>query len=286
MFAEERKVLQLLEDSKNLTRELALRELRGLCLDSFGEIFINLPLADYPQVSRVLPRMASAETQQAWTGSSSYPLLRESLTFIRAMWHEYERITGKRLADACVLDYGCGYGRLLRLMMYFADEAKLHGCDPWDESIKLCREAEIKCDLRLTDYLPRALPYATASFDLIYAFSVFTHTSERATQMALAALAKIIKPEGILVITIRPPEYWRYHQPLEPAQREKLESAHGSSGFAFLPHVRKEVEGDITYGDTSMSLDYITSKNPCWKIIGSERTIDAPYQRIVYLQLV
>ena len=284
MFAEERKVLNLLEGSQTLSREFVLRELRGLCLDSFGEVFINLPLADYPRVSGVLPSMASAETQQAWTGSSGYPLLRESLTFIRAMWHEYERITGKRMTDACVLDYGCGYGRLLRLMMYFADEAKLHGCDPWDESIKLCRDAGIKCDLKITDYLPQTLPYAAASFDLIYAFSVFTHTSERATKTALAALAKIIKPEGVLVITIRPPEYWGYHQPLSPAQREKLEAAHGRSGYAFLPHVRQEVEGDITYGDTSMSLEYLTSKNPGWKIVGTERTVDAPYQRIVYLQ--
>ncbi|MFN9573315.1 MAG: class I SAM-dependent methyltransferase [Betaproteobacteria bacterium] len=284
MFSEEQQVLSKLERTVGLTRDAALRELRGLCLDSFGEIFINLPLKDYPRLSAVLPRMATAETQQAWTGSHGYPLLRESLTFVRAMWHTYERFSARPLSDARILDYGCGYGRLLRLMLFFADETRLHGCDPWDRSIQLCQEAGFGCDLRLTDYLPESLPYAERSFDLIYAFSVFTHTSELSTRTALAALANVIKPEGVLVITIRPREYWGHHAPLEPGERERLEAAHVDRGFAFRPHNRQAIQGDITYGDTSMSLEFLAREFPAWSIISSERTIDAPYQRIVYLR--
>jgi hypothetical protein len=113
---------------------------------------------------------------------------------------------------------------------------------------------------------------------------VFTHTSERATKTALAALASVVKPDGLLVITIRPSEYWGYHTPLEPHERERLYASHMDRGFAFRPHNREAILGDITYGDTSMSLDYLAREFPAWSVIHTERTIDAPYQRIVYLK--
>ena len=48
----------------------ALRKLRGLCLDDFGEFMLELPAADIPNLSSVLPRMASEEVQKDWTGKS------------------------------------------------------------------------------------------------------------------------------------------------------------------------------------------------------------------------
>src|SRR4029077_744564 len=47
-----------------------------------------------------------------------------------------------------------------------------------------------------------------AHLDLIYAFSVFTHLSERAAIMALTTLRRYVARGGLFVITIRPKEYW------------------------------------------------------------------------------
>lgn len=285
MFSVEAQLLERIErDAAKEGIIPILGELRKLCIDDFGRLLLGMPNSRYPKLSRVLPRMASDEVQVSWTGASGYVLLRQSLTFVRAIWHSYERITGKQLSDARILDYGCGYGRHLRLMMYFADDDRLFGCDPWEKSIELCRESSISCDLRVTDYLPPGLPYESCGFDLVYAFSVFTHTSARATSAALHALRKVIRPDGLLTITIRPVEYWDFCPGLSDITRKELSNRHLECGFAFLQNNHVIVDGEATYGDTSMSMEYIQQTFPDWRIVGHETTLDDPYQRIVYLQ--
>ena len=260
-------------------------QLRNLSLDDFGLLLLSMPNNHFKGLSSRLPRMASAKVQQSWTGSDGITLLRQSLNFVRVVNSAYEKHTSAKLSNARILDYGCGYGRLLRLFMYFADNNKLAGCDPWDESIRLCRNDGIDCKLDVTDYLPVALPYEPASFDLVFAFSVFTHTSERATKMALAALRNVIAPNGLLALTIRPLEYWdidAHHS----AAAAKLKALHRSEGFVFMPHQRQAVDGDITYGDTSMSFDVLARLAPGWRQVGYDRTLDDAYQIIVYMKPV
>ena len=45
-----------------------------------------------------------------------------------------------------------------------------------------------------------------AGFDLIYAFSVFTHLSEKTAHIVLSTLRDHIADTGVLVLTIRPKE--------------------------------------------------------------------------------
>ena len=284
MLLEVRKKLAQAEGARPHNQQSAVRELGDLCLDDFAEVLLNMPDQSVPHLSSLLPRMASEEVQKNWTGASGYVLLRQSLTFVRTVWHNYERLTGKTLRGSTILDYGCGYGRILRLMMYFTELEKLHGCDPWQKSIDICKEDGIACRLAVTEYLPTELPYQKRSFDLIYAFSVFTHTSPRASAAAMSALAKVTKPDGLLVITIRPPDYWDFDQAVPPHEREMLKKQHCENGIAFRPHRILAIDGDITYGDTSMSLDHIKRTFTDWTIVGEERTLDDPYQSIIYLQ--
>ena len=258
-------------------------KLRELSLDDFGLVMLSMPSKQFPGLSNVLPYMASPEIQRAWTGSDGITLLRQSVTFVRAVRSSYEALTGNSMSGARILDYGCGYGRLLRLMMYYAENDQLVGCDPWDESIRICVEDGFKCKLDVTDYLPESLPYPAESFDFIYAFSVFTHTSVRATKTALAALRKVIAKDGILAITIRPAEYWDMDQNFTK-QAAALKKKHRKEGFVFMPHQREAVDGDITYGDTSMTFEYLDSVAKGWKRVGYDRSLDDAYQIIVYLK--
>ena len=263
--------------------EKALACVRRLSLDDFGLLMLNMPNSAYPGLSRMLPRMAADKIQDNWTGSHGLTLLKQSVNFVRAVHRNYETETQKSLSDARILDFGCGYGRLLRLMMLFAKTDSLFGCDPWDESIRICREDGIDCTLEISDYLPTSLPFAANSMDLIYAFSVFTHTSLRATKCALDALRTVVSPSGLLVITIRPLEYWDMDQRYAH-EKELLKQTHKDVGFVFRPHNREAVDGDITYGDTSMTFDFLESITPSWKIDGYDRSLDDPYQILVYLK--
>jgi hypothetical protein len=84
---------------------------RALGLDDFGELVISMPMPAFPKLSQALPRMASAEVQDQWTGSHGYHLLRQSANFVRSAAFNYTKLTGRTLNGASILDFGCGYGR-------------------------------------------------------------------------------------------------------------------------------------------------------------------------------
>ena len=78
----------------------------------------------------------------------------------------------------------------MRLMYFYQDPSLVFGCDPWDKSIALCKQAGLTENIALTSYLPEDLPYSDQLLDLIFAFSVFTRLSERATRQSLATAEK------------------------------------------------------------------------------------------------
>lgn len=260
----------------------ALAALRELPLDDFGLLFLDMPRADLPALSRVLPRMADPQVQRNWTGSDGVTLLGQSLSFVRIVSRAYTELTGKTLNQRRILDFGVGWGRLVRLMYHYSDPDLIHGCDPWDASLDICRKDGLLCHLALSEYLPTSLPFE-GRFDLIYAFSVFTHLSQRATGSALAVLERHLADDGVLVVTIRPVEYWTVHQPLDPSERDRLMALHRSSRFAYRPHNRDAIDGDVTYGDTSMTFDWLQEQVPRLVIRRVDRSLTDPFQLIVTL---
>src|SRR5690349_14500534 len=105
----------------------ALDRLRELCLDDFGEFMFGLPFADFPNLSSVLPGMASEEVQRNWTGNSGLALLQQTTGFVRSVSYNYDKLLGNHLAERTILDFGCGYGRILRLMYYFSSPKRIWG---------------------------------------------------------------------------------------------------------------------------------------------------------------
>ena len=273
-------------DAERLERADVFRVLRQVGLADFGEVLLQAPMPDYPKLSALLPSMASDEVQTRWTGTSGYPLLVQSCAFIQSVAYNYSKITGRPLSGATVLDYGCGYGRLARLMYYFVGESALIGVDPWDRSIEECKRAGLGDLFFQSEFLPQSLPVGERKFDLVYSFSVFTHLSEKAALTALQAIRRYILADGVLCITIRPPEYWDlFNSAASDEQRLALRRLHDASGFAFLPHAWNTIENEEpTYGDTSMSFDWIRDNLTGWTIVAVDRSLDDAYQIYVFLR--
>jgi 2-polyprenyl-3-methyl-5-hydroxy-6-metoxy-1,4-benzoquinol methylase len=249
-----------------------------LPLEVFAQLTLGVP-EHFPHIQARLPSMPSDEVQRNWTGNCGSVLLGQSLSFIRSLLQFHSRIAGKPIDQCRILDFGCGWGRLLRLLLKFTPEEKLFGVDPWDQSIELCRSHGLKCRLAQSDYLPRTLP-VDGRFDVIFSFSVFTHLSMKTARIALATLRELVSDTGFLCLTIRPVEYWKT-QDSELCKR--MEDTHFASGFAFHPHGGHEIEGDKTYGDASMSLECLQSLAVGWKIYGTEWSAADPLQLIVVL---
>ena len=96
--------------------EDCLRQLRGLCLDDFALMMNGMPDKQYPGLSSALPAMAPTEVQLHWTGASGETLLNQRVAFIEKLRRHFLQITGSPLEGSRILDYGCGYGLMLRLM--------------------------------------------------------------------------------------------------------------------------------------------------------------------------
>jgi SAM-dependent methyltransferase len=274
--------------NETTSQDELFEKLRYLGLNNFAMLLLSMPNPSYPRMSKVLPRMASEEVQKKWTGASGITLLTQTLNFVRSVSYNFCKFTGESLDNKSILDFGCGYGRIARLMYFFTHPNNFFGVDPWDKSISICHEDGLTKNFLLSDWLPSELPTGENKFSLIYSFSVFTHLSEKATRIALSTLLRHLSLNGILVITIRPIEYWYAHKDnftsMDEQQLEQQLEKHNRDGFSFLPHNRPAVDGDITYGDTTMSLDWIKNQFPSLQILGIDASINDPLQIYLFIR--
>ncbi|MBV9000406.1 MAG: class I SAM-dependent methyltransferase [Solirubrobacterales bacterium] len=98
-----------------------------------------------------------------------------------------------------VLDFGGGCGRIARHW------AALHGpefyaCDIDAAAVAWCRRNLAFVNTAVNQLEP-PLPYVSESFDLVYAYSVFTHLPERAQRPWIEELSRVIRPGGFLLVT-------------------------------------------------------------------------------------
>ncbi len=124
-----------------------------------------------------------------------------------------------------VLDFGCGCGRVaLPLLDIIGESGHLVGVDIIPELVDFCR-AEISSEYKNTEFYQLIADNSHYTdwtstqdksksvindlsqvkgegFDLIFAFSVFTHLDLADTKKYLEALSQLLKPNGSLVISV------------------------------------------------------------------------------------
>lgn len=101
-----------------------------------------------------------------------------------------------------ILDFGCGCGRTLR---HFAglNGTRLYGTDYNPVLIKWCRPNLAFAEFGLNRLEP-PLVYGDREYDLVYAFSVFTHLPERLQYLWMQELSRVLKPGGHLALSTMP----------------------------------------------------------------------------------
>ncbi|MHB8647899.1 MAG: class I SAM-dependent methyltransferase [Thermomicrobiales bacterium] len=125
-----------------------------------------------------------------------------------------------------VLDFGCGCGRTLRYFAGHAGKTNFYGTDIDAEAIAWCRRHLRFASFKVNRPLP-PLSYRAGTFDLIYAISVFTHIDEEYQFRWLDELRRVMKRQGIVVITTHGPHLI---QALPEEERASAEQA----GFSFI----------------------------------------------------
>lgn len=108
---------------------------------------------------------------------------------------------GKKINELeSVLDFGCGLGRIVR-HWHKIKNTKVYATDFNPKPIDWCQKVYPFVQFNVNN-ISEKLNYDDESFSLIYAHSVFTHIPESEQQFLLKEFHRILKPKGILYITL------------------------------------------------------------------------------------
>jgi SAM-dependent methyltransferase len=117
-----------------------------------------------------------------------------------------------------ILDFGCGCGRIIR-HFHTLEGPRLYGTDYDRRLVEWCQRNLPFAEFGVNNLQP-PLTYADDTFDLVYAFSVFTHLSEPLQKSWLSELARVLRPGGYLLMTTQGEPY--ADQYLAPHEREQF----------------------------------------------------------------
>ncbi|WP_238180481.1 class I SAM-dependent methyltransferase [Methylobacterium haplocladii] len=124
-----------------------------------------------------------------------------------------------------ILDWGCGHGRVTRHLIQNWPEARISGADVDRQNVEWCN-AHLDGDFVTLPLRPPS-SIADASLDGIFGISVMTHLTADVQQLWLKEIARILKPDGVALITFagfaavsfasvfRSPEWWQRWQETE-----------------------------------------------------------------------
>jgi 2-polyprenyl-3-methyl-5-hydroxy-6-metoxy-1,4-benzoquinol methylase len=136
--------------------------------------------------------------QERFVGSSYADAYSEAERFVG---RAFEFLPAESVAELRVLDFGAGWGRILRMLLLRLKPEQL-----WSTDVDLAMTALIQGTLPGVNANTNApLPpssFRSELFDAITAFSVFSHLSEDAHRAWVAEFARVLRPGGRVFVTV------------------------------------------------------------------------------------
>lgn len=108
-------------------------------------------------------------------------------------------------------DFGCASGRIIRQFVFQSNVDEIWGSDLNERHIRWIMEYLPNTIKPINNTCLPYLPLPDNYFDLVTAFSVFTHISTFDTAW-LSELRRITKPKGLLYITLQMGDSWEFWQ--------------------------------------------------------------------------
>jgi SAM-dependent methyltransferase len=166
------------------------------------------------------------------------------------------------------LDFGCGYGRVIRFLVERADPERVYASDVIEEAVDFCASE--------FGVSPRHSRAALADlelgrFEFVYAISVLTHLNEENGLVLLQLLRDSLEPRGIVLFTTH--GRWSldniatYGAPYEALKQDVMRRVR-EDGVAFVPYHHY---AEDSYGMTWHSADYVRSQMR--RLHGDEMTL-------------
>lgn len=153
------------------------------------------------------PGLPDEQLQKGMVGQCGKEALNEIRDFYATLMECCEAISWSLHGASQALDFGCGFGRVTRFFLKDVDRENLYATDAVKEFVNLCRELFPASCMIPNHFLHNApmppLSFSGGFFDLITAYSVFTHLSEEAAVAWMEEFHRILKPGGMVALTLR-----------------------------------------------------------------------------------
>ena len=147
-----------------------------------------------------LPGLPPNEFQRNSVGLSGKLALGEGFNFYSEIKCYAANLGLPLTRDSRILDFGCGWGRMIRFFLKNIVADTLYGIDVDPAMIDICVKTVRQGNYSIVKPEPPT-EFANNSFDVVYAYSVFSHLAEPVHIKWVQEFSRILKPGGILVVT-------------------------------------------------------------------------------------
>jgi len=181
-----------------------------------------------------IPGFPSDHHQVSFTGMTGRQNLEQGFCFYK---YAHKAAKLDRVKNPHILDFGSGWGRIARFWLRDTPPENITTSDAMDMAVNLLKE------LNAPYHIVKNPPYPPADYgrkyDLIYAFSVFSHLSEKYTFAWIDFLLDQLKPNGRLVFTTRGHDFIRDISHIKMQTEEFIEAQTVGGTGAYLKQIRQ-----------------------------------------------
>jgi len=203
------------------------------------------------------------------SGSDFTEFMRER--YVPGTWSkiaEYEHVPRYALATnvvkgKAVLDFGCGTGYGAAKLA--AHAASVTGLDIDTAAIRWATATHRSTNLKFVCLADLGASLPAASFDVITCFEMIEHVDHATQKAVIASFARLLKPDGVMLISTPNPETTKlyganpYHiREMNEAELHELVSPHFNAVQVLRQHVRAGVTFEQKDNDTGLKSSFIS----------------------------
>ncbi len=157
----------------------------------------------------IIPEYPSEELQRNTTGLSSVAALEQAYAFHNDVTDALVKVGLPLTADSQMLDFGFGWGRNSRVLMRAVPLENIYGINVDADFVALTRKAFDSSNFTECPAFPPT-QYSSGKFDLVFAYSVFSHLSEKVCREWMEEFRRVLKPGGVVAFTTRHDSFFDY----------------------------------------------------------------------------